>query len=169
MTLDLMNGLARNNSMTKPAGTPWKWLAGLTLAVLAPINAAHAEPCAGPATAVASPITTDRDSARAAVAAQAAAVSHTSGPFPDFCSIPPAPADLRSPTAWAASVDDLARAADETRSEAQTAFSNNPPTDSFVSDALRDSTPPPALTTPSSTEDFARSLRNRATAPSRPR
>lgn len=155
--------------MTKPAGTPWRWLAGLSFAVLAPINAAHAAPCAGPTIAVVEPSGSDRDAARGAVAAQAEAVSHTPGPFPDFCSIPPEPTDLRSPTAWAASVGDLARAGDETRSEAQTAFSDNPPTDNFVGDALRDSTPPPALTTPSSTEDFARSLRNRATAPSRPR
>ena len=165
-----MNGLARNNSMTKPAGSPWKWLAGLTFAVLAPINAAYAAPCASSAAAVLPPVSgQDPDAARAAVAAQAEAASHVPGPYPDFCSIPPAPTDLRSPTAWAASVGDLSRAADETRGEAQTAFSDNPPTDNFVGDALRDSTPPPALTTPSSTEDFARSLRNRATAPSRPR
>ena len=131
---------------------------------LAAPAAALAAPCQ--ATATPAPV---QAATPAEIVARAEATATVPGAYPEFCTVPAAPTDLRPPVAWAAAIDDLRRTGDETVALAQSAFTDQPSTDSFTAEAMRDATPPPALTTPSNTEDFARSLRARATPPPRPR
>jgi hypothetical protein len=170
-----MNGLAHDISMTfrpRPAGV---LAIGAALGVLIAASAAFAAPCdvpAGASTAAPANVATDDPAARSAaareIAAQAELVSRTPGPYPSFCSIPPAPTDLRSPVAWAAAVNDVNAAGAQTQADAASAFSPNESTESFVGAAQREAAPPAPVTMPSSTEAFARSMRGRATPPPRP-
>ena len=161
-----MNGQVRNNSMTNRSLAPFKWLMGLTFCVFVPVAPALASPCESPVAVIAPSHGVDRD---AAIAEQATAASQMSGPYPDFCAIPAEPTDLRPATAWGDAVRGLSQDGVGTVSEAQAAFSENSSTAGFVDEAMREATPPPALTAPSSTEAFANDLRRRATAPSRSR
>jgi hypothetical protein len=168
-----MNGLAHDISMTFRRRRAAGLALGAALGVLVCAHPAVAAPCDTPVGAV-PPVsaTTDDPAGRTAaareIATQAEQVSRTPGPYPSFCSIPPAPTDLRSPVAWAAAVNDVNTAGAEIQADAAVAFSPNESTDSFVGTAQREVTPPAPITTPSSTEAFARSMRGRATPPPRP-
>jgi len=90
--------------------------------------------------------------------------------YPGFCSIPPAPKNVRDATAFrAAVVDTRLEGARLVRRTAPDTFTLNG-TDDFLNQARRDATPPPPLTTPSrpDTEAFVREMRARATPPPKP-
>jgi hypothetical protein len=156
-----MNGLARDNSMTKSPRL--RRLQGVALAacVLAAPAAALSRPCQATAE------TEDRPAINAAIAAEAERVSHAPGPYPRFCDIPPTPTDVRPPIAWAATIADVNAAGAETQAQGAISFAPDQPTESFVDEAVRDGTAPPAQPIPS-TEAFVRDARGRATPPPRP-
>jgi hypothetical protein len=66
-------------------------------------------------------------------------------------------------------VNDIKGAGIAVSADAQAILAQPNDTDQWVGDAVREATPPPAITTPSDTEDFARQMRSRATPPPRPR
>jgi hypothetical protein len=155
-----MNGFARDISMTSP-------IAGLLAAlgaagVCAFAGAASAQPCQA----------SGGDSAGTAarsIEAEAERVATRPGPYPSFCDIPQTPTDIRPAEAWRVAVAETEGAGGAVQADAQVVRSEPIDTDRWAGEALQEATPPPAITTPSSTEDFARQMRDRATPPPRPR
>ena len=160
-----MNGLARDNSMTKSPRLRQFLLAAAGLCALSAPSGALAGTCQAPAAEARPPA--DRPAINAAIAAEAERVSHAPGPYPRFCDIPPIPTDVRPPLAWAASIQEVNAAGAQTSAEAAVTYAPDQPTESFVEEAVRDGAAPPAMPIPS-TEAFVRDARGRATPPPRP-
>lgn len=90
--------------------------------------------------------------------------------YPTFCSIPPAPTDVRGAAAFKADVVATRLAgARLVRGTAPDTFSVSG-TEAFAAGARQDAAPPPPITTPSQadTAAFVKASRARATPPARP-
>src|SRR5258706_10702518 len=112
-----MNGLARDISMTFRVGGGFALAAAIAFGALACASPVLATPCDTPAS-VASDDAAARTAAASEIAGQAEQIGRTPGPYPDLCSIPPAPTDLRSPHAWATAVSDVNQAGAQTQADA---------------------------------------------------
>jgi hypothetical protein len=108
----------------------------------------------------------------APVARDVAAASRHPGPYPKFSEIPKLPRDVRPPSAWRAAVADVKRS--QAKLESEIAALPPPQTDTAAFAAAAQArrptdAEPPGPNSAAETEDYARTLRERATPPPPPR
>lgn len=152
-----MKALAREFSMTRSV------CLGAALSLLA-LPALAASACAPQQTA------TTAASPAAGLAPDIVAATHQPHAFPNFCSIPKMPADVRGVAEWKAAVLDIRRSG--ARLQQQTApdtWTLNGSTEGFANDSRRQAEAPPPMNPDADTDAFARQLKDRATPPPRPR
>ncbi len=151
-----MKALAREFSMTRSL------CLGVSLSLLA-LPAMAASACAPQQTVAATA------SPAAGLAPDIVAASHQPHGFPNFCSIPKMPTDIRGVAEWKAAVLDIRRSgANLQQQTAPDTWTLNGSTEGFANDSRRQAAAPPPMNPDQDTDAFARQLKDRATPPPRP-